>query len=141
MVNELEFEKPVLELRKKIAELREFTKDSDVDLSDEIDKLETRLEKLEKEVYENMRPWDRVQLARHSARPTTLDYIGELFTDFSSCMETGCMVMMRRSSVESPNIRACLLRSLAISAGEIRKKIFAAILACRTRKAIARRCV
>ncbi|MBM7714817.1 acetyl-CoA carboxylase carboxyl transferase subunit alpha [Siminovitchia sp. FSL H7-0308] len=82
MVNELEFEKPVLELRKKIAELREFTKDSDVDLSDEIDKLETRLEKLEKEVYENMRPWDRVQLARHSARPTTLDYIGELFTDF-----------------------------------------------------------
>lgn len=82
MVNELEFEKPVLELRKKIAELREFTKNSDVDLSDEIDKLETRLEKLEKEVYENMRPWDRVQLARHSARPTTLDYIGELFTDF-----------------------------------------------------------
>lgn len=82
MVNELEFEKPVLELRKKIAELREFTKHSDVDLSDEIDKLESRLEKLEKDVYENMGPWDRVQLARHSARPTTLDYIGELFTDF-----------------------------------------------------------
>ncbi|MFS0645584.1 acetyl-CoA carboxylase carboxyl transferase subunit alpha [Siminovitchia sp. 179-K 8D1 HS] len=82
MVNELEFEKPVLELRKKIAELREFTKHSDVNLSDEIDKLESRLEKLEKDVYENMGPWDRVQLARHSARPTTLDYIGELFTDF-----------------------------------------------------------
>lgn len=82
MVNELEFEKPVLELRKKIAELREFTKNSDVDLSDEIDKLESRLANLEKDVYENMRPWDRVQLARHSARPTTLDYIGELFTDF-----------------------------------------------------------
>ncbi|RWR05321.1 acetyl-CoA carboxylase carboxyl transferase subunit alpha [Siminovitchia fortis] len=82
MVNELEFERPVLELREKIAELREFTNNSDVDLSDEIDKLETRLEVLEKEIYENMRPWDRVQLARHSKRPTTLDYIGHLFTDF-----------------------------------------------------------
>lgn len=82
MVNELEFERPVLELREKIAELREFTRNSDVDLSDEIDKLETRLEKLEKEIYENMRPWDRVQLARHSKRPTTLDYIDHLFTDF-----------------------------------------------------------
>src|SRR4051794_2824275 len=82
MVNGLEFEKPVLELRKKIAELREFTKDSDVDLSEEIDRLETRLEKLEKDVYENMSPWDRVQVARHANRPTTLDYIQELFTDF-----------------------------------------------------------
>ncbi|MFD1707945.1 acetyl-CoA carboxylase carboxyl transferase subunit alpha [Siminovitchia sediminis] len=82
MMNELEFEKPVLELREKIAELREFTNTSDVDLSDEIDKLEERLEKLEKEIYENMRPWDRVQLARHSKRPTTLDYIDQLFTDF-----------------------------------------------------------
>lgn len=82
MVNGLEFEKPVLELRKKIAELREFTKDSDVDLSEEIDRLESRLEKLEKDVYENMSPWDRVQVARHANRPTTLDYIQELFTDF-----------------------------------------------------------
>lgn len=82
MVNGLEFEKPVLELRKKIAELREFTKDSDVDFSEEIDKLESRLEKLEKEVYENMAPWDRVQVARHVNRPTTLDYINLIFTDF-----------------------------------------------------------
>lgn len=96
MVNELEFERPVLELREKIAELREFTNNSDVDLSDEIDKLETRLEVLEKEIYENMRPWDRVQLARHSKRPTTLDYIGHLFTDFWSFMETGCMEMITR---------------------------------------------
>ncbi|MBS4208784.1 acetyl-CoA carboxylase carboxyl transferase subunit alpha [Bacillus sp. FJAT-50079] len=82
MVNGLEFEKPVLDLRNKIAELREFTKDSDVDLSEEIDRLEARLEKLEKDVYENMTPWDRVQMARHANRPTTLDYIEHLFTDF-----------------------------------------------------------
>ncbi|MFC5464383.1 acetyl-CoA carboxylase carboxyl transferase subunit alpha [Lederbergia graminis] len=82
MVNGLEFEKPVLDLKKKIAELREFTKDSDIDLTEEIDKLEARLEKLEKDVYENMLPWDRVQVARHAERPTTVDYIERLFTDF-----------------------------------------------------------
>lgn len=85
MVGELEFERPVIELRKKITELREFTKNADVDLSAEIEKLETRLEKLEKEIYENMKPWDRVQIARHPGRPTTLDYISLLFTDFFEC--------------------------------------------------------
>lgn len=85
MVGELEFERPVIELRKKIAELKEFTKSADVDLSSEIEKLEIRLEKLEKEIYENMKPWDRVQIARHPGRPTTLDYISLLFSDFFEC--------------------------------------------------------
>ncbi|PAQ16608.1 acetyl-CoA carboxylase carboxyl transferase subunit alpha [Bacillaceae bacterium SAOS 7] len=78
----LEFEKPVLELKEKIAELKEFTSTSDVDLTEEIEKLEERLHKLEKDIYESMRPWDRVQMARHPERPTTLDYIDHLFTDF-----------------------------------------------------------
>ncbi|MGV3464723.1 MAG: acetyl-CoA carboxylase carboxyl transferase subunit alpha [Heyndrickxia sp.] len=82
MVNELEFEKPLIELRKKIKELKEFTQNSDVDLSSEIEKLEARLSKLEADIYENMKPWDRVQVARHPNRPTTLDYIPHLFTDF-----------------------------------------------------------
>jgi acetyl-CoA carboxylase carboxyl transferase subunit alpha len=85
MAGELEFEKPVLELRKKISELKEFTQNTDVDLSSEIDKLEARLEKLESEIYENMKPWDRVQIARHPNRPTTLEYINLLFTDFFEC--------------------------------------------------------
>ncbi|MDH5160443.1 acetyl-CoA carboxylase carboxyl transferase subunit alpha [Heyndrickxia oleronia] len=82
MVNELEFEKPLLELQKKIAELKKLTKDSDVDLSAEINKLEARLVKVEADIYENMKPWDRVQIARFPSRPTTLDYIPHLFTDF-----------------------------------------------------------
>lgn len=85
MVGELEFEKPVIELRKKIHELKEFTQNTDVDLSDEISKLETRLEKLENEVYGNMKPWDRVQIARHPNRPTTQDYISHLFENFLEC--------------------------------------------------------
>ena len=85
MVGELEFEKPIVQLRQKIAELKEFTQKSDVDLSSEIEKLESRLLKLEKEIYDHIKPWDRVQIARHPNRPTTLDYISLLFTDFFEC--------------------------------------------------------
>lgn len=85
MVGELEFERPVVELRKKIKELREFTKTTDVDLTSEIEKLEARLEKLEKDIYDHMKPWDRVQIARLANRPTTLDYISYLFNDFFEC--------------------------------------------------------
>ncbi|MFS0636390.1 acetyl-CoA carboxylase carboxyl transferase subunit alpha [Mesobacillus foraminis] len=85
MAGDLELEKPIVELRKKISELKEFTKNTEVDLSSEIEKLENRLEKLEKEIYENLKPWDRVQIARHPERPTSLDYISRLFTDFFEC--------------------------------------------------------
>lgn len=85
MVGELEFERPVIELRKKITDLKEFTKTADVDLSSEIGKLENRLEKLEQSIYENIKPWDRVQIARLPNRPTTLDYIPYLFENFFEC--------------------------------------------------------
>jgi len=85
LVGELEFEKPIIELRKKIIELREFTKTADVDFTAEIEKLEVRLEKLEKDIYNHLKPWDRVQIARHPNRPTTLDYIDFLFEDFFEC--------------------------------------------------------
>lgn len=78
----LDFEKPVYDLRQKIVELKSFTEESDMDLSGEIDTLESRLEKLEAEIYGNLSPWDRVQMARHPERPTTLDYIHELFDAF-----------------------------------------------------------
>lgn len=82
MVSELEFERPIVELRDKIAELKEFAKNTEVDLSSEIDKLEKRLEKVENDIYNHLSPWNRVQIARHPERPTTLDYITRLFTNF-----------------------------------------------------------
>ena len=82
MIHELEFERPVNALRKKIDELIELTQNADVDLSDEIKNLEKRLQKLENEIYDNLKPWDRVQIARHPERPTTLDYISLLFENF-----------------------------------------------------------
>ncbi|MBP3949748.1 acetyl-CoA carboxylase carboxyl transferase subunit alpha [Bacillus suaedae] len=82
MANDLGFEKPIIELKNKISELRSFTEEKEIDLSDEIRKLESRLEQLEKDIYGNLQPWERVQIARHNERPTTCDYIEHLFTDF-----------------------------------------------------------
>ncbi|WP_101844629.1 acetyl-CoA carboxylase carboxyl transferase subunit alpha [Halobacillus sp. Marseille-P3879] len=82
MKHVLDFEKPVIELRDKITELKRLTEESEMDLSEEIATLEKRLENLEKDVYDRMAPWDRVQMARHPERPTTLDYIEHLFSDF-----------------------------------------------------------
>jgi acetyl-CoA carboxylase carboxyl transferase subunit alpha len=82
MAAELEFERPIHELEKKIAELKSFMDEKDIDLTDEIKRLEEKLAKLEKSTYSDMKPWDRVQIARHAERPTTLDYINYLFTDF-----------------------------------------------------------
>lgn len=78
----LEFEKPIVELRDKVEELKKLTEDSEIDLTEEIKKMEARLEKLEQHIYGNLKPWQRVQIARHPERPTTLDYIEEIFTDF-----------------------------------------------------------
>ncbi|MCG3089396.1 acetyl-CoA carboxylase carboxyltransferase subunit alpha [Sporosarcina cyprini] len=82
MSKTLAFEEPIIKLQEKIKELEEFTNSSEVDLSDEIEKLKIRLKNLEKDIYENMEPWDRVQVARHPQRPTSLDYINEIFNDF-----------------------------------------------------------
>lgn len=78
----LEFEKPIISLKEKISELKEFTRNSEIDLSEEVSTLEKRLAHLEDEIYGNLKPWDRVQMARHQERPTTLDYIEKIFTDF-----------------------------------------------------------
>lgn len=78
----LEFEKPIQELEKKITELRSFTSKEDIDLSGEIKRLEERLKKVKHEVFKNLTPWQRVQIARHPKRLYTLDYIDLIMTDF-----------------------------------------------------------
>ncbi|BFH75115.1 acetyl-CoA carboxylase carboxyltransferase subunit alpha [Thermus thermophilus] len=78
----LEFEKPILELERRIAELKETAKATGVDLEAEIRLLEERLARLRKETYENLTPWQRVQLARAQGRPTTLDVLEKAFQDF-----------------------------------------------------------
>ncbi len=78
----LDFEKPIVELEKKIQELKHFVSDKKIDLSSEVKKLEDKLEHLKKDTYTNLSSWQKVQLARYPQRPYTLDYINMLMTDF-----------------------------------------------------------
>ena len=78
----LDFEKPIVELEKKIQELKSFMAEKKIDLSSEIKKLDDKLASLKKETYVNLSAWQRVQLARHPLRPYTLDYISMIMSDF-----------------------------------------------------------
>ncbi|QHK84689.1 acetyl-CoA carboxylase carboxyltransferase subunit alpha [Staphylococcus aureus] len=78
----LDFEKPLFEIRNKIESLKESQDKNDVDLQEEIDMLEGSLERETKKIYTNLKPWDRVQIARLQERPTTLDYIPYIFDSF-----------------------------------------------------------
>lgn len=78
----LDFEKPILELERKIEELKAFTSQEDIDLSGEIKKLEAKLKEVKKNIFENLTPWQRVQIARHPKRPFTFDYINKIMSDF-----------------------------------------------------------
>lgn len=73
---------PIKEVNEQLYKLRETAETKGIDLSREIRHLEAKLHRLEKYIYGNMKPWDRVQLARNPKRPTTLDYINQLFPDF-----------------------------------------------------------
>lgn len=80
--NVFEWEKPLVELEQRIGELQSFTKEKGIDFSEEILTLERKADSLRREIYANVTPWQRVQMARHKDRPTALDYIEAIFTDF-----------------------------------------------------------
>jgi len=71
--NILDFEKPIIELEKKIDEMRKY--EGHLNISDEIKTLEEKVHQLKKNIYDDLTRWQRVQLARHPERPYTLDYI------------------------------------------------------------------
>lgn len=78
----LDFEKPIAEIDKKIAELRAFSFHPDAKINEEIAKLEKQLEKLQKKIFSNLTRWQRTQLSRHINRPTFLDYVERIFNNF-----------------------------------------------------------
>ena len=81
----LDFEKPFVDLHRKLEDLREHPEDGevDVDMHDEIRQLEEKLAAKKREIYSNLTAWQRVQLARHPQRPYSLDYINKTFSGFS----------------------------------------------------------
>jgi acetyl-CoA carboxylase carboxyl transferase subunit alpha len=82
MAGELSFERPLIELKNKIEELKKYTDEKDIDFSDEIQRLEEKAVRLANEIYGNLTPMQRIQIARHPQRPTTLDYIQRIFNSF-----------------------------------------------------------
>ena len=78
----LDFEKPIVELEQKIADMKALAQTSGVHVEDAIAALEERLVTLKKETFSNLTRWQRVQLSRHQDRPYTLDYIYEISDEF-----------------------------------------------------------
>ncbi|MFK8028269.1 MAG: acetyl-CoA carboxylase carboxyltransferase subunit alpha [Gammaproteobacteria bacterium] len=78
----LEFEQPIAELEAKINELRRVETDNEMQLGDEIAKLEAKSRALTESIYKDLSAWQVAQIARHPRRPYTLDYVEQLFTDF-----------------------------------------------------------
>jgi len=78
----LEFEQPLVDIERRIEDLRSLATSQNGDARREIEMLERKATRLRRRIFSNLSPWQRVQLARHPRRPHTLDYIGHLFTDF-----------------------------------------------------------
>lgn len=78
----LEFEKPILELEQKLEDLKRQLADRKIDLDPEVNRIAEKLESTRREIYSNLTAWQRVQIARHTARPFFLDYVARAFTDF-----------------------------------------------------------
>ena len=82
MANSLDFEQPIVDLEAKIEELRRVDSAGELDLQSEIQKLELKSQKLTREIFSSLSAWQITQLARHPARPHSLDYISRIFSDF-----------------------------------------------------------
>jgi acetyl-CoA carboxylase carboxyl transferase subunit alpha len=82
MLNSLDFEQPIVDLEAKIEELRRVESAGELDLQSEIEKLKLKSQKLTREIFSSLSAWQITQLARHPARPHTLDYIPLIFSDF-----------------------------------------------------------
>jgi acetyl-CoA carboxylase carboxyl transferase subunit alpha len=78
----LEFEKPILELEQTLESLQKQADEQKIDLSAQIKAIEDKLDATKKEIFTNLSPWQRVQLARHPKRPYMLDYLQRIATDF-----------------------------------------------------------
>ena len=81
-LNFLEFEQPIAELEAKIEELRLVGNDNEINIQDEISRLEAKSRTLTESIFSNLKPWQVAQIARHPQRPYMLDYVSRIFEDF-----------------------------------------------------------
>src|SRR5437763_10795617 len=79
----LDFEKPIVELQRRLQEIREHSDEHALDFDAEVEAMEAKIETTRREIYGNLSAWQRVQIARHVQRPFVLDYIERCFTGFT----------------------------------------------------------
>jgi acetyl-CoA carboxylase carboxyl transferase subunit alpha len=78
----LDFEKPILELQRRLQDLKNHSDQHDLDFDSEVEAMENKIRETRRQIYDNLTAWQRVQLARHILRPFSLDYISRCFTDW-----------------------------------------------------------
>ncbi len=78
----LEFEKPIADLEQKLEEIKRHVHGQDIDLAPEVKVMQEKIEATRRDIYASLTAWQRVQIARHTARPFFLDYVAKSFTDF-----------------------------------------------------------
>src|SRR5437667_5554446 len=78
----LDFEKPILELQRRLQDLKNHSDQHDLDFDSEVEAMESKIRETRRQIYDNLTAWQRVQLARHIRRPFALDYVGRCFTDW-----------------------------------------------------------
>ncbi len=83
MRNFLDFEQPIADLEGKIEELRHIANDDGLNIADEVGKLQTKAERMLVQTYDNLTPWQKVQVARHPERPHFTDYVNALISDYT----------------------------------------------------------
>jgi acetyl-CoA carboxylase carboxyl transferase subunit alpha len=89
-VQPLEFEKPILELQRRLQELRAQSTVHGVNLEAEIEAMERKIRDTRRDIYENLTAWQRVQIARHIQRPFALDYVSRIFTEWTELHGDRC---------------------------------------------------
>jgi acetyl-CoA carboxylase carboxyl transferase subunit alpha len=78
----LDFEKPILELQRRLQDLKNHSDEHEIDFNTEVESMELKIRETRREIYDNLTAWQRVQIARHVQRPFALDYVSRCFTDW-----------------------------------------------------------
>ncbi len=78
----LDFEKPILELQRRLRELKDHSDEQDLDFEAEVESIEKKIQETRRQIYDNLTAWQRVQIARHVQRPFALDYVARCFTEW-----------------------------------------------------------
>jgi len=146
--NCLDFEKPIAELEAMLQELRNLSAQQDLNISDEIARLEAKSKALTESIFASLTSWQISQIARHPLRPYTLDYVERLFTDFQELHGDRMFADDHAiiGGLARLDGRAVLVighqkgRGSVTRKAAIPKRKFIAISACRGRKGTARRC-